>query len=169
MESGLESSAHCPCGSGLSYGGCCSRYHNGSELAPTAEALMRARYSAYVVCDIDYLAQTIPLIQRKGFDRNFAKAWAKQSEWLGLEILSTRQGGVDDSQGIVEFKATFRQNGTDYVHHEIGTFKKAGSRWQFVDGKIVPPDSDSEQVPNISRNAACPCGSGKKFKNCCGK
>jgi SEC-C motif-containing protein len=161
--------SYCPCGNQIEYSECCGRYHSGAALAPTAEALMRSRYSAYVVCDIDYLVQTLPLLDRKGFDRVGAKEWSKQAEWLGLEIVSTKDGLENDLTGVVEFKAKFKQSDTEFIHHEIGKFKKAGSRWQFIDGKIVLPDADLKDLPTPGRNAACLCGSGKKFKNCCGK
>ena len=74
---------------------------------PTAEALMRSRYTAFVHGDIDYLEDTLAPGTRDDFDRKAITHWAKQSQWLGLEILSTEAGREDDDSGYVEFIASF--------------------------------------------------------------
>ncbi len=153
----------CPCGNALDYEACCGPFHSGALLPPTAEALMRSRYCAYVKSDIDYLIRTLQPEKRTSQDRKAARAWAEGTEWLGLQILNAR-GGLTDKQGQVEFIARYRQGEREQSHHEISVFKKLGDRWFFSDGKVVseiPPDA------HISRNALCPCGSGKKFKLCC--
>lgn len=157
----------CPCGSDTSYAECCEPFHKEESLAPDAKTLMRSRYSAYVLGNIDYLAKTIPMLQRKSFDRRSAKEWSQGSEWLGLEILSTTAGEAQDSTGTVEFKARFKREGIEYCHHERAYFKKTGKRWLFIDGKILSDEGEPEEEVQISRNAACPCGSGKKYKRCC--
>lgn len=157
----------CPCGNGSDYESCCARYHKNLEKAPTAELLMRSRYTAYVLGEIDYIVKTIPMLERKNFDRALAKEWSKSSQWLGLEIISTKNGGANDSRGVVEFRARYIQNGQEQIHHEISTFKKNGDRWQFIDGKVISLESADSENGNISRNAPCPCGSGKKYKKCC--
>ena len=159
--------SQCPCGTDQEYEICCGPYHSGELKAPTAESLMRSRYCAYTLGQIDYLVKTIPLLERKTFDRSSAKEWAQSSEWLGLEIVSTKDGLENDKKGVVEFKAKFRQNGVEKVHHEISTFKKNGDRWLFTDAKVLVSGSVTEESAGVSRNAPCPCGSGKKFKKCC--
>ncbi|MEZ5479856.1 MAG: YchJ family metal-binding protein, partial [Thiolinea sp.] len=96
----------CPCQSGLSYAECCQPFHEGRAQAPTAEALMRSRYSAYALNLPAYLhrswsAQTRPTKQslKKG----------KPLEWLGLQITRTEQGGVLDDSGVVAFAARYRE------------------------------------------------------------
>lgn len=124
---------------------------------------MRSRYCAYVKGEIDYLTQTLVPEERPTFSPKAAKEWSESAEWLGLEIVKAR-GGVSDVKGEVEFIARFKQDGLEYEHHELSTFKKRQDRWLFADGKIMP------KVPVgtvISRNAPCPCGSGKKYKRCC--
>ena len=126
----------CPCGTNTEYSECCEKYHSGSSQAPTAEALMRSRYSAFVKGAIDYIQKTIPLLQRKDFDRRSTKQWSEQSEWLGLEVLSAK-GGPEDKRGKVEFIARFKQNGIEHKLHEISSFEKIDGKWLYVSGKIL--------------------------------
>ena len=158
----------CPCGSTLSYAACCEPFHTGKAFPDTAEKLMRSRYAAYVVGTIDYIAETNDPDSKEAFDRDASEEWSKKSEWQGLEIVATRDGKSVDLQGEVEFKAKFRTDETDHVHHEVSLFQKKGkpARWFYVDGKtIVPPIVRAE--PKVGRNESCACGSGKKSKKCC--
>ena len=125
---------------------------------------MRSRYSAYVKGEIDYLTQSLLPEERSTFSPKSAREWAESSEWLGLEIVKAK-GGASDQKGEVEFIARFKQEGIEHEHHEISTFKKRNGRWFFADGRVLP------KIPvgmAVGRNTACPCGSGKKYKRCCG-
>jgi SEC-C motif-containing protein len=102
-------------------------------------------------------------------DRANTEAWSKQSKWLGLEILSTDKGGPDDEEGGVEFVARYKLKGMNVSHHERATFRKHNGRWVFVDGEEVAPPPMKREEPRIGRNDPCPCGSGKKYKKCCGQ
>ncbi len=137
----------CPCGSGQALHDCCGRYHGG-EAAPTAEALMRSRYSAFVLRLSDYLldtwhASTRPLNLDISSD---------DTPWLRLLIIATEGEHV-------EF-AAFYSGGQ---LHERSRFLREEGRWYYLDGEILPPIAEK-----AGRNAPCPCGSGKKFKRCCG-
>lgn len=156
----------CPCNSGKTYAECCEPLINGTIPATTAESLMRSRYTAYVKVKIDYLYETTHPAHRKGYDHEGTRQWAEKSNWYGLEIVSAR-GGESDSIGEVEFIARYKDGDTEYIHHEKGRFRKAEGRWFFVDGKMVtamPATSNK-----VGRNEPCPCGSGNKYKKCCGK
>lgn len=159
---------NCPCGSDLEYTACCEVFHSSTKQAPTAEALMRARYSAFVKNNIDYIEKThVP--GTKDFDKEEATQWAKTSTWKGLQIVGTKQGTSEHSQGVVEFKALYSdQENKDYLHHEISTFKKINDIWYYEDGQIVGTGPITRQSPKVGRNEPCPCGSGKKYKKCCG-
>ncbi len=157
----------CPCGSGKSYTACCEPYIKGKSSAPTAEALMRARYTAYVKQEIDFIEATHSQERRNRLDIKETEKWARESEWLGLEILKTEQGQPGDETGIVEFIAKFRQDGTDYDHHEVSTFNSVDGKWFFNDG-YTPSATVVRDSPKVGRNDPCPCGSGKKYKKCCG-
>ncbi|MBI3544231.1 MAG: YchJ family protein [Deltaproteobacteria bacterium] len=159
--------SQCPCGSQKSYESCCNVYISGRTPAPTAEALMRSRYSAYVKHEIDYVERTHDEHTRAQFDRAAATAWSEQTDWKGLEIKSTSLGHADDAEGTVEFVARFATNGVEQTHHEISLFKRENGVWVYVDGKIMRvPVTRAE--PKLGRNDPCSCGSGKKFKKCCG-
>ncbi|MGQ9367414.1 YchJ family protein [Azospirillum sp. ST 5-10] len=155
----------CPCGSGRALDACCGPYLSGAAPAPTAEALMRSRYSAFATGNIDYLEDTLLPETRADFDRAQIAEWAQNSEWTGLEVRSVADGGEADSEGVVEFVARFRMQGKDYVHHETGRFAKRDGRWWYVDGVM---GQRPRSAPKVGRNDPCPCGSGKKYKKCCG-
>ncbi|MFW5500666.1 MULTISPECIES: YchJ family protein [unclassified Maridesulfovibrio] len=157
----------CPCGSGNAYESCCEPYITGKEPAPTAEALMRSRYSAFVVKNVDYLGDTLAPESKHDYDENQVKTWAETSTWLGLEIVSTSKGLSDDETGEVEFIAKFRQSGAIHTHHEASHFEKREGNWLYLDGDIVPP-MPIKKDKKVGRNEPCPCGSGKKYKKCCG-
>jgi SEC-C motif-containing protein len=160
--------AECPCGSGKEFEGCCSPLINGEQAATTAEALMRSRYSAYVNGVIDYLGETLHPDYRNDYDAAATRKWAEQSDWCGLEIRSVEQGGENDDEGMVEFVASYKTKGTIYHHHELSRFCRHQGRWYYVDGKIAPPETVTRSEPRVGRNDPCPCGSGKKYKKCCG-
>lgn len=158
----------CPCGSNRAYEECCLPAIRGERPAATAEALMRSRYSAYVKVETDYLFQSTHPDHRKGYDHKGTKTWAENSEWEGLEILGTVAGQAEDLEGEVEFIARFREKGVRRQHHEQGHFKKEDGLWYFTDGHAVAPKTIVRSEPKVGRNDPCPCGSGKKFKKCCG-
>ncbi|MEI6985452.1 MAG: YchJ family protein [Rhodospirillaceae bacterium] len=156
----------CHCGTGRDFDECCGPCLSGAAPAPTAEALMRSRYTAFVTADIDYLENSLLPEVRGDLDRDHISNWAKNSTWLGLEVLSTSGGGVDDDSGMVEFSASFRTGGRELQHHEIGRFTKLDGRWYYKDGDLVK--QQPRVVTKIGRNDPCSCGSGKKHKKCCG-
>lgn len=118
---------------------------------------MRSRYTAYVLGAIDYLGDTLHPSRKRGWDRAVTAQWAKQSRWLGLEIMMTEAGAIGDREGFVSFRATYADAyGATRVHTERSRFRCEGARWYYVEG--APP----------RRNDPCLCGSGKKYKKCCG-
>ena len=159
-----SSSDSCLCGSGLDYVQCCSLLHSGKTLANTAEALMRSRFTAYAMQNGAYLLQTWePSTRPESID--FSK---DTGEWKRLEIVQTKKGLAKDKKGMVEFKAFFTQDGVDQVMNEISRFVKVQNRWFYLDGKVKSV-AHAEMTVNQGLNAPCSCGSGKKFKRCCGK
>jgi SEC-C motif-containing protein len=151
----------CPCGSGKLYMNCCRPYIKGKESAPTPEALMRSRYSAYVLYEIDYIIDTCK--DREKIDRSSVENWSNNSKWLGLEIISS------DETGTVEFKAVYEQGHLIKVHHETAYFlRQEEGRWMYSNGKIIPVPVIRSGIKQ-GRNEYCACGSGKKYKHCCGR
>ncbi len=160
--------SNCPCGSEREYATCCEPVLSGAALAATAEALMRARYSAYIEGKISFLGESLHPGSRHDWDEAATRKWATQSQWLGLEVRSTENGLEDDDEGMVEFVATYKEDGLLKQHHERSLFRKENGRWYYVDGKLPAPETVKREAPKIGRNDPCPCGSGKKHKKCCG-
>ncbi len=158
----------CPCGSGKEHIDCCEPYISGKKPAPTAEALMRARYSAYVEKSLPYLNESLAPEALKDHDEESVKAWAEKAEWLGLEVHDTWAGGEGEEEGIVEFSAKYAIDGEECTHRERSYFRKIDDNWRYVEGQMVsgPPIKKEKK---IGRNEPCPCGSGKKYKKCCGR
>jgi SEC-C motif-containing protein len=153
----------------IPYDACCRPYVESGRPAPSPEALMRSRYTAYVLGKIDYLYDTLAPEARHDFDRKSVTHWSTQSQWLGLEILSTEEGAPGDERGFVEFAADFILDGKRTTHRERSLFRFDGDdgRWYFVE------EANRKNAPIVKgaqpgRNDPCPCGSGKKYKKCCG-
>jgi len=161
--------AKCPCGSKKSYGKCCEPIITGTRPAETAEELLRARYTAHVRKDIDYIMNTVHPAKRKASERKGIEEWSENTEWRKLEIIEVTGGTSDDSEGRIEFKAHYKGEEGDAIHHELSRFKKSRDRWFFFDGKPATHKQVSRATPKIGRNDPCPCGSGKKYKKCCGR
>lgn len=125
-----SSGQRCPCGSGHHYEQCCAIYHAGSD-APSAELLMRSRYSAYVLRLEDYLLRT----------------WARDHvpqgalcdpaiKWVGLTIVSAEQGEVGDENGTVTFVARYKLNGRACHLSECSRFVREDGKWRYSDGDV---------------------------------
>ena len=122
----------CPCVSGKSFADCCQKYLNLSQNAPTAESLMRSRYSAFALNNEEYLRyswhpDTCPPVIRLH----------DSTRWLGLKIIKTQAGGVSDSNGEVEFVARSKQNGKAHRLHENSCFVRLDNRWLYLDGNLM--------------------------------
>ncbi|MBP6563957.1 MAG: YchJ family protein [Neisseriaceae bacterium] len=146
----------CPCGTDRPYAACCGLLHQGQK-ADTPEALMRSRYSAFVAQDADYLINTWhPSCGVAKFKAELVADF-DHTEWLGLTIVSS---AADGNQGMVTFAARFKDqaDGQPHLIHERSRFVREDGQWYYLDGT----------QPKVGRNDDCPCGSGKKFKKCCG-
>lgn len=152
-----ELARNCPCGSGNPLDECCGRYHAGIP-APSAEALMRSRYSAYVLGLIDYLLATTLPAQQAGLDRDAIDAWSRQSTWLGLEVESAELEGGRPPHAAVTFRARWHDGHGEHSHRERSAFVQREGHWYFIDPTVTL---------KAGRNDPCPCGSGQKFKKCC--
>ena len=157
----------CPCGLGESLETCCLPIIKGETKAKTAALLMRARYSSYTTGDIDFIVDSTHPDHREDMDVNEIKAWSSKSEWKALEMVDTGEGRGRDEWGMVEFKAHFALGGQDHVHYERSEFVKIDGDWFFVDGEPIVAQVQRTGA-KVGRNDPCPCGSGKKFKKCCG-
>ncbi|CAM5589183.1 YchJ family protein [Streptomyces pilosus] len=117
----------CPCGLPETYGACCGRFHAGAA-APTAERLMRSRYSAFVRQDGAYLLRTWhPRTRPERID------FDPGTRWTGLEILETGAGSAFHETGTVTFRASYRGGSL----HERSRFERVGGAWVYVDGEFL--------------------------------
>ncbi|WP_428943180.1 YchJ family protein [Pantoea sp. FN060301] len=148
----------CPCCSGLQYSLCCHPYLKGEAIPDTPEALMRSRYCGYAKQDADYLIGTWhPSCQAERFRDSLIESFSSTS-WLSLQIIETETPEIKP-EGFVTFFARFAENGREGFIHERSRFLREEQRWYYIDGIY----------PETGRNDRCPCGSGKKFKKCCGQ
>ncbi len=154
----------CPCGSGQLFDACCGPYIGG-EAAPTAEALMRSRYVAHTLGNHAYLLETLAPESRD--EEEAEDNPPADMKWQGLEIRATEQGREGDAAGEVEFVAKYKLGDQSGIHHERSAFRFEDGRWYCVGGEINPKP-EQRRVEKVGRNDPCPCGSGKKFKKCCG-
>ena len=121
----------CPCGSKKSYASCCELLHN-AEPAPSAEALMRSRYSAFALGLDEYIQRSWHVSTRPPVDSSGDK---EKLQWIGLQIKRHQQS--DDNHAIVEFIARYKINGRAFVLHETSRFMRENGHWFYVNGDIA--------------------------------
>ena len=121
----------CYCGNHLPFENCCQPYIKGLTKAPTAEALMRSRYSAYATGDADYLIATTHISTRKLHQKKDIMAWSQSNHWCRLEILKV-------TPTTVTFKAHYIDNHRkEQIHHEKSNFILENGNWFYVDGSYT--------------------------------
>ncbi|RJF97127.1 YchJ family protein [Noviherbaspirillum saxi] len=128
QDMGTGKARACPCG-GTAYGSCCGRFIDGGDNAPSADLLMRSRYSAYVLHDDAYLKATWHASTRPAD----AVAQDDETTWLGLEV---RRHVPDGDAATVEFVARYKIGGRAHRLHEISRFVREGGKWFYVDGSF---------------------------------
>ncbi|WP_213993618.1 YchJ family protein [Sodalis sp. dw_96] len=150
----------CHCGSGLGFEDCCGPFISGTRYPLTPVQLMRSRYSAYVLQNLDYLIATWHPDCHAEQWRDDITAHFPVTQWKGLTIKDER-AGKNSHESYVEFIAVFydRHTRRPGFIHERSRFVQLNERWYYIDGIHQQP----------LRNAPCPCGSGKKYKKCCGQ
>ena len=119
----------CPCGSNKTYPNCCGRYVDGNEPAPTAEVLMRSRYTAYTLLREDYLLATWHPSTRPA---SLGLAEEGATRWMALEVKRHEQ--QDAGHAIVEFVVRYKVNGRAHRLHEVSRFVREEGLWFYVDG-----------------------------------
>ena len=129
----IDDDARCPCGSGETYAACCGRFHGGHGTAPTAETLMRSRFSAFAAHDESYLLDTWhPSTRPVSLELDPALRWYR------LDVHGTSGGGPFDDEGRVDFTAHWRgPAGARGAQRESSRFRREGGRWFYVDGTVA--------------------------------
>ncbi|MEP5256102.1 MAG: YchJ family metal-binding protein [Winogradskyella arenosi] len=123
---------NCYCGTTKTYQECCEVFHSNNGKTDTAEQLMRSRYSAFVLADVDYLMATHHQSTRPTKEKKAIVKWAKSVQWIKLEILDTSKGTKNDIEGTVTFNAYFFENGKVDVIHEKSAFVKENGQWFYL-------------------------------------
>ena len=153
----------CPCGSGQAFEACCEPALKGLRPAPTAEALMRSRFTAHVAHDQAYLHRT--------YRGTASTAYAADPEetpipWTRLVIHAHEPGATPD-HAFVDFTAYFSDEHGEHAIHEKSAFERTHGQWIYTKAVRTGP-APVRAAPKVGRNDPCPCGSGKKYKHCHG-
>ena len=169
---------NCPCGSNFPYTDCCAPLIRGTGFPDTAEDLMRSRYTAFTQKNWEYLVITSHPEEKKGIANLGPNLIEDGVVWKRLEIINTRAGDHDDSEGQVDFIAHYTKGGVEQTLRESSRFYKVNGRWVYSrqDSTLPPVPTSPQTKPKtvvrseakIGRNDPCPCGSEKKYKKCCG-
>lgn len=130
---------------------------------------MRSRYTAFTKADMEYIKQTMRGKVLRRFNEKDAKQWALTADWTGLEILDAPETKPEDTKGFVSFVAKYNDGNDPQTLYERSEFEKHGERWFYVQEHPYEPGKPTPiQSSKIGRNDPCTCGSGKKYKKCCG-
>jgi SEC-C motif-containing protein len=158
----------CSCGSGKREDDCCGPILAGTAGARTPEELMRARFTAHCRREYAFLVESTHPAQRKGMTAESIDKWARHVQWTRLEILSA---GLDDAgdRGRVSFCAEYVIREIPRTLREDAEFLRENGVWFYVDGKVHGAEPYQRETPRVGRNDPCPCGSGEKYKKCCGR
>ena len=162
---------NCPCDSAFPYELCCGMYHGNPGTAPTAEALMRSRYSAFALKNFAYINATQKLSAETMQSVDDIAQSNEYTQWLKLEVINTEQGLNNDTRGVVEFCAHFKEGKHTGRLSERSLFEKTDGCWYYVAGEHEVQGNTplkKSALMNLGRNDPCFCDSGKKFKKCCG-
>ena len=150
-----------------------------------------ARYTAFTRGAYEYIGSTFAPRTAAAVHAKAASDWAATGTYRCLRVLAAERGGPNDKIGFVEFVATYTQNGEGWDHHETSRFERAADgHWLYVGGNSHRHREGEDHhhghhhdhghsgghgartlrrdAPKAGRNDPCPCGSGKKFKKCCG-
>ncbi|QXP67623.1 YchJ family protein [Polaribacter sp. AHE13PA] len=115
----------CPCNPSKLYVDCCKKAHQNIHTVATPEILMRSRYSAFVMANIDYLQKSHHSTTRpSNLEKKEILTWTKSVEWVKLDVL-------ESTENTVEFKAYFYENGSLNLIHENSFFSKENDHWVY--------------------------------------
>lgn len=153
--------SRCHCCSGKQYAECCEPVINGKLAAKSAEELMRSRFTAYCIRDYQYIFETYGSLQRSKLSTTSLADSAENTRWIGLEVVKYKS--LTSLTATVEFIATYAEGKTLFQMHELSDFERQDGVWRYTSGVM----KDKTGKIKLSRNAPCPCQSGKKFKQCC--
>jgi SEC-C motif-containing protein len=129
----------------------------------TPQALLEARYQAFVEANIDFIVSSHHAETRDQLDRESLEAWAKDSQWLGLKIEALREEG---DKAFITFTVRYSKDAETVNHREDAEFRRTDGQWFYYDSVFPKPVPVRNSAERVGRNDPCPCGSGKKYKKC---
>ncbi len=153
----------CPCGSGQLFEACCEPILNRTQAAASAEQLMRARFTAHVAHDFKFLHDSYRATAGKPY---VAEPGEPNIVWTKL-VVHAHETGVQPDKAYVDFSAYGTEAGTEKVLHEKAEFLRVNGAWLYNREARLGPAPYKSATPKVGRNDPCPCGSGKKYKQCC--
>ncbi len=159
----------CPCGSQLDYSACCQLYHDGAKV-PSAEAMVRSRFSAFSKHLFQYIVDTTHPIYRDEIEDSNLGDNMGGIIWHQLHIKECGQEPATEGDGVFEtvtFSAVYEIAGNIYNLSEKSYFQEVDDKLYYMEGISHRPEGFRRAEPKVGRNDPCPCGSGKKFKKCC--
>lgn len=160
----IESTQPCPCGSGQTFGLCCEPVLTGKKKAANAELLMRARFTAHVAYDFRFLHESYRATADKPY---VAEEGEPTMEWTKLVVHSHEVVADNPDKAYVDFSAYGTEEKVEKVLHEKAEFLRINGQWLYNREARLGPAPFKSSAPKVGRNDPCPCGSGKKYKQCC--
>ncbi len=153
----------CPCGSGKTFALCCEPLLKQQRAAANAEELMRSRFSAHVAHDWQHLHRTYAKTAKEPY---VADDEAGGRNWTRLAIHSHEASTRPDT-AFVDFTAYYREGEAEQALHEKAEFQRIDGAWLYTRPVRQGPAPIKSTQAKVGRNDPCPCGSGKKYKQCC--
>jgi len=159
------STSPCPCGSGKALAECCEPLLKQERQAKTPGELMRSRFTAHVLRDYRHLHRTYLGTVREAYKDPVDEAAV---DWTRL-VIHSEEPGAKDGTAFVDFTAFYDEAGSEHAHHEKAEFVRHDGSWIYSRAVRTGPTPLKSTTPKVGRNDPCRCGSGKKFKHCCGR
>lgn len=93
---------------------------------------MRSRFSAFALGLAPYLlASWHPSTRPGSLDLDDGVTWRR------LQIVDTVAGGEADDEGVVEFRASYRDADGAGLLHERSRFSRVDGGWAYLDGDML--------------------------------
>ncbi len=127
--------------------------------------LLEARYDAFVRGNVDFILETHHPDTRNQVDRQAIESWAKNSKWLGIHF---EEEEVKGDKATISFCVRYEKNYETINHRELAEFRMHEGRWYYYDSEFPKATPEKREETKVGRNDLCVCGSGKKYKKCCG-
>jgi SEC-C motif domain protein len=160
------SNAPCPCGSGRSFGECCEPVLTRQRPAADAVELMRSRFTAHALRDYRHLHLTDLETAAKPYVAE--EPSGQEPEWTRL-VINAHEPGPKPDMAHVDFSAYYKAGDGEQALHEKSEFVRRNGEWYYTRALRTGPAPVRASGPKVGRNDPCPCGSGKKYKHCCGR